>query len=261
MFTIIPIPQLNISIGSSTIYSDIDVQVAYLVPFLFFRSADYGLSNMSDNASSNSQFFFDISSRNIRHLHLFFTFFVDELSVYRIGNSERHNFFSYKGGFRLSNWPVDNISLISEYTFTLPMVYQHYISTTTFESDSYSLGHYMRDNSHDLYMALVYKPLCGLRLELSYNFAQHGNNYVYGEYKPGDGAPILKDITWQKNIVGLKARYAFLSNATVFAGIYFSNIQGYDVDGLPPEYYLSLFTPEMYWNNTTSLWLGFRVGL
>ena len=260
MFTFIPFRHLNISLGNSIIYSDIGVQAAYLIPFLFYKSVDHTLNSTNNYAGQNAQMFFDISSRNIKHLHLFFTFFVDEFSINRVTNSEVHNFLSYKGGFRLSNWPAQNLSLIAEYTYTLPMTYQHRISTTTFESNSYNLGHYMRDNSQDLYLALIYKPIRGLRIDLSYNFAQHGNNYVYGVYEPGDGAPILKDISWQKSIVGLRAKYEFINNAYIFAGVYFSDINGYDVDGLTSEEYLTLFTPEMYWGSTTTVNLGFNIG-
>ncbi|MEN8226330.1 MAG: capsule assembly Wzi family protein, partial [Bacteroidota bacterium] len=261
MFTITPIPHLNISVGNSIIYSDAGVQAAYLVPFLFFRLADYELGGMSDDASSNSQIFFDISSRNIRHLHLYFSIFADEISIYRIGDPTRHNFLGYKGGFRLSNWPVQDLSLTTEYTYTLPGVYRHFISTTTFESDSYTLGHYMRDNSHELFLALLYKPIRGLQVELSYNFAQHGNDYLHEKGSHADENPMLEEITWQKSIIGLKANYAILSNASIFAAIYYSDIRGYEVDGQSAEYYLSRYTPEMFWNETFTANFGFRIGL
>lgn len=261
MFTFIPWKHLNISLGNSIIYSDIGVQAAYLVPFLFYKSVDHTLNSTNNYAGQNSQMFFDISSRNIKHLHLYFSFFVDEFSINRVTDSEKHNFLSYKGGFRLSNWPLKDLSLITEYTYTLPMTYQHRISTTTFESNSYNLGHYMRDNAQDIFVALIYKPIRGLRIDLSYNFAQHGNDYVYGEYEPRDDmAPMLKDISWQKSVIGLKAKYEFINNTYVFAGVLISDIQGYDIDGLTAEDYLNMFTPEMYWGNTTTINLGFNVG-
>jgi hypothetical protein len=204
--------------------------------------------------------FFDISSRNIKHLHLFFSMFIDEFSINRVSKPNEHNFLSYKGGARLSNWPAQNLSLIAEYTYTLPMVYQHRISTTTFESNLYNLGHYMRDNSQDLFLALIYKPIRGLRIDLSYNFAQHGNDYKYNEYKPVDEAPILKDITYQKSVVGLKGKYEFLNNANVFVGIFFSNVTSNDIDGETAEFYLAQFSPEMFWGNTTTFNVGFNVG-
>ena len=260
MFTFIPWQHLNLSFGNSIIYSDIGVQAAYLIPFLFYKSVDHTLNSTNNYAGQNAQMFFDISSRNIKHLHLYFTLFVDEFSMTRVTNSKEHNFLSYKGGFRLSNWPLKDLSLTTEFTYTLPMTYQHRISTTTFESNSYNLGHYMRDNSMDIFFALTYKPIRGLRVDLSYAFAKHGNNYIYGVYEPADQAPMLKDITWQKSVIGLKGKYEFINNAYVFAGIFISDIQGYDVDGLTAEDYLTFFTPEMYWGNTTTINVGFNIG-
>ena len=260
MFTFIPVKHLNISFGNSIIYSDIGVQAAYLVPFLFYKSVDHTLNSTANNTGQNSQMFFDISSRNIRHLHLFFSMFIDEFSISRIWHDYEHNFLSYQGGFRLSNWPVQNLSLIAQYTFTLPMTYQHNLSTTTFESNSYNLGHYMRDNSQDLYLCLQYKPIRGLKLDLYYNFAQHGDDVKYGEYVPADEVPILQNITWQKNLLGLNAKYEFFNNAYVFLGLVYSNIQGYDVDDRTAEEYLLKFTPELYWGKNTTFTAGFNIG-
>ena len=261
MFTFIPIKHLNLSFGNSIVYSDIGIQAGYLVPFLFYKSVDHTLNSTNNYAGQNAQMFIDISSRNIKHLHLFFTLFVDEFSMDRVTDSERHNFLGYKGGFRLSNWPLQDLSFIGEFTYTLPMTYQHRTSTTTFESNSYNMGHYMRDNSMDLYFAFIYKPIRGLRIDLSYAYAVHGNNYVYGEYEPKDDmAPMLKDITWRKNCLGIKAKYEFFNNAYVFAGVLIQDIQGYDVDGLTANDYLGMFTPEMFWNNTSTMNLGFNFG-
>ena len=260
MFTFIPWKYLHISLGNSIVYSDIGVQAAYLVPFLFYKSVDHTLNSTNNHAGQNSQMFLDISSRNIKHLHLYFSFFVDEFSMSRVTNSQEHNFLSYKGGARLSNWPLKNFILTAEFTYTLPMTYQHRISTTTFESNSYNLGHYMRDNSMDLFFLLTYKPIRGLRIDLSYSLARHGNNYIYGEYEPVDQAPILQDITWQRSVIGLKGKYEFINNAYVFLGVFLGEVKGNDVDGLTAEDYLRLFSPEMYWGNTSTINLGFNIG-
>lgn len=260
MFSFMPWKHLNISLGNSIVYSDIGVQAAYLVPFLFYKSVDHTLNSTNNYAGQNSQMFFDISSRNIKHLHLFFSMFIDEFSISRVYTSEEHNFISYKGGLRLSNWPLKDLIFTMEYTYTLPMTYQHRTSTTTFETNSYNLGNYMRDNAQDIFLMLTYKPIRGLRVDVSYNFAQHGNNYIYGVDEPSDMQPMLKDITYQKNVIGLKGKYEFINNAYIFAGIFISDITSNDVDGITAEEYLSMFSPEMFWGNTTTINLGFNIG-
>lgn len=260
MFTFTPFKNFNFSFGNSIVYSDMGVHAAYLVPFLFYKSVDHTLNSTNNYAGQNAQLFFDISSRNIKHLHLYFTLFVDEFSITRITNSDEHNFFSYKGGFRLSNWPLQDLIFTGEMTYTLPMTYQHRIATTTFESNNYGLGHYLRDNSMDLFLQLTYKPIRGLRIDLSYNYAVHGNQYDYRTYDPPDQAPIMKDKTWQKSAVGLKAKYEFFNNAYVFAGIILQDVQAFEVDGLLAEDYLEMYTPEMFWGNTTTINLGFNIG-
>ena len=262
MFTFIPVKHLNISLGNSIIYSDMGVHLAYLIPFLFYKSVDHTLNATysSGQAGQNAQMFLDISSRNLKHTHLFLSVFIDELSVDRIGDPDRHNFISWKGGVRLSNWPVKDLMLTGEFTYTLPMVYQHNISTTTFESNRYNLGHYMRDNSNDIYLSLRYKPLRGLMVDLSWNLARHYNDYVYGNQPDPDENPVMQDLTWQRSRVALLARYEFLNNAYVFAGLAFNNEEGFDTDGQDAAYYLDRYSADFFHGNTTTFNVGFNVG-
>ncbi len=71
MFTVTPFKGLNISAGNSVIWSDPRLTPYYLMPLFFYKSVDHGINSGIDN--SNSQMFIDISSRQIRHLHLYGT--------------------------------------------------------------------------------------------------------------------------------------------------------------------------------------------
>lgn len=262
MFTFRPVRNLEISIGNSIVYSDMNVHLAYLIPFLFYKSVDHTLNatNAAGQTGQNSQLFLDISSRNIKNLHLFLSVYVDEFSMDRLSDPNRHNFLSWKGGFRLSNWPVQNLMLTGEFTYTLPLTYQHNISTTTFESNVYSMGHYLRDNSNDLFVSLRYLPIRGLTIDLSYTLARHYNDYIYN-YDPGiDEFPVMQDLTWRNSMVELRARYEFLNNAYVFAGISFGNIEGFDVDGQTAAYYLEKYSPDLFQGKNNTIRAGFNVG-
>lgn len=260
MFTFRPVKHLEVSLGNSVVYSDMNVHAAYLVPFLFYKSVDHTLNatNAAGQTGQNAQLFFDISSRNIKNLHLFLTLFVDEFSTKRVTDPNSHNFLSWKGGFRLSNWPVKNIILTGEYTYTLPITYQHNIATTTFESNQYNLGHYLRDNSQDIYVAAAFKPVRGLAVECYYNLALHYNDYVYNYDPDIDMKPVMQDLTWRNSRLGIEARYEFLNNAFVFCGIIFGNNEGFEVDGI--NYYLQKYSPDIFQGKTSTYRAGFNIG-
>jgi hypothetical protein len=108
LFTFTPFEYLNISAGNSIIYDNATINPAFLLPLVFYKSVDHSVSSGIDNM--NSQMFFDISSRQIKNLHLFATLFVDELSVKRIFDKDEWNFVSWKAGFSISNFPVQNLA-------------------------------------------------------------------------------------------------------------------------------------------------------
>jgi hypothetical protein len=236
MYTIIPLKGLNVSFGNSIIYSDISVHPLYLVPFLFYNAVDATKNNYDNNAGSNSQLFINISCRQIRHLHIFVSLYIDEFKTSRLFKKDQHNFTSLKSGFRLSNFPIQNVSLIAEYTRTQPMTYDHFISSTTFASNDYVLGNYLRENSQEIYLALSWHPVRGLLICTSYTLAQHGDNYPYLNntwYKP-DHVPYLKNITWQNKSFDLSARYEFINNGYFF--LQFINSDRYDDNTYQPEF-------------------------
>ena len=151
MFTFTPFKNLNISAGNSIVYDNETANPAYLIPLFFYKSVDHSLTSGIDNM--NSQIFFDISSRQIRNLHLYATWFIDELSVSRFTDKNAWNFFSWKAGFRLTDLPVANLSFTTEFTYTYPLAFQHYIPTVTFQDQGYNLGYYLKDNSREWYVA------------------------------------------------------------------------------------------------------------
>ena len=135
MFTFTPMKNLNLSFGNSIIYDYENVNPAYLIPVFFYKSVDHSLTSGINNM--NSQMFFDISSRQIRKVHLYADVFIDELSVSRITNPDEWNFLSYKAGFRLTDLPFSNLSFTTEFTYTYPLTYQHNVPTTTFRDSQF----------------------------------------------------------------------------------------------------------------------------
>jgi len=268
IFTITPYKRLNFSFGNSIIYSDINVQPAYLIPFLFYKSVDHTLNHNIVN--QNSQMFFDISSRQIKHLHLYTSIFIDEFSISRVGDKNKNNFISWKFGSHLSNLFNNNIMLTAEYTQTSPMTYQHTIPATTFASNKYNLGHYLRDNSREIFLSVNYKPYKQLILLGSYMLAQHGNDYIYDGSPQSITHPFMKDITWQNQSIFFKADYEFAHNSHIFVEYTLSDIKGYNVAGFSESnilieysssHYLEKYTEPFYRGKTNTIGAGLYIGI
>lgn len=259
MFTFRPVKGFYFSFGNSIVYSDINVHAAYLIPFLFYKSVDHTLNATYHygDAGQNSQMFFNISSRNIRHVHLFGTLYVDEISLRNMFKPEtQRNQISVKGGFRVSNFPVQNLWFGIEYTRNNPLVYQNYLKAVTFESNSYSLGHYMRDNSDVTNISLGYKPVRGLHVSMMYTLARHGTDYNYRELTDSgnsSGLPFMDKVIWKEQQWLVSVKYEIVNNAYFYINYRYSDITG-DPSVLQQR------TPEYYRGKTSTITLGANIG-
>jgi len=209
MFTFTPFKNFNVSAGNSIIYDYATLNPAYLMPLFFYKSVDHSLTSGIDNM--NSQMFFDISSRQIKHLHLYGTLFIDELSYSRFASKDAWNFLSYKAGFRLSDLPVTNLSFTTEFTYTYPLAFQHYVPTLTFQNQGYNLGHYLKDNAREWYVAFDYHPVRTLDINLYFLDAIRGPDYTeLGVNRVGN--PPLAFTQWHNTSYGFKASYQIIND-------------------------------------------------
>lgn len=272
MLTFTPIKHLNISLGNSIVYSERNVQAAYFIPLAYYKSIDHLLTKGTRVENQNSQIFFNISTRNLKHVHFYGSLFVDEFSFKRLKKSNKeHNIYSYKLGAKISNWPLKNVSLLAEFTRTSPVCYQHSIESLTWASNSYNLGHYLGANSQEIYVSLNYKPIRSLNLKLSYTNARHGNeyNYIRRQVTEVISQKTLKDLTWQNNNVQFEAIYEVCNNAYAVIRLDYNHTNGYVPSSqaldcetrLSANEYVDLFTPKFYQGkNNVTCTLGFSFG-
>ena len=277
IFTFTPVKHLNVSVGNSIVYAENNVQAAYLLPFAFYKSIDHSMTKGLGVENQNSQVFFNVSSRNIKHLHLFTSVYADEINFARFkpGSAEK-NPISIKVGANLSNFPIQNLSVIGEFTHTNIINYKHSIPVLTWASNSYNLGSYLGDNSQEMYLALRYKPIRGLDLNLSFMDAKHGNEYEYLRRNANRAdaiskiisQPSLGDITWSNKTIGFNAQYEVFSNAYALINVTYSDIRGYDLTSTPidgeirktAQGYLDMFTPAYLQGKNTTITVGFSIG-
>ncbi len=251
IFTFTPWKNLKLSFGNSIIYSDMNVYPGYLIPIMFYKAIDHVVNSSIDN--QNSQLFFDISSRQIKKLNLYASLYVDEFKTSRVSDSETSNFWSSKIGVKESNVLINNLSINIEYTKTVPITYQHRVPTLTFESNNFNFGHYMRDNSQEIYVSLEYKPIRGLHLKSYYLLAQHGPDYSYITGQDAVTYPFLEKVAWQNQTISIKATYEFANNAYLFAEFISSDISG-------DEDQVKKYTPEFFRGQQNTISTGFNFG-
>lgn len=280
LFTFTPVPKLNISAGNAIVYAESNTHPAYFIPVAFYKSIDHTLTKGLNLENQNSQVFLNISSRNIKHLHLYSSIFLDEIDFSRFKpSSSEKNPGSYKVGAQLSNFPIKNLSAVAEFTRTGIITYKHSIPALTWASNGYNLGHYMGDNSQEIYAAIKFKPVKGLSIDLSLTDAKHGNEYIYlrrnsqkmDQTRIFLSQPSLGEISWSNRSYALNIRYEVINNAYAVINLVNSNIQGYDLSSTPIQYdesevlrdaqgYLDIFSPAFLQGKNTTLTVGFSFG-
>lgn len=251
LYTFKPWRALHVSVGNSIVYSDIGVQAAYLVPFLFYKSVDHTLNSAGNKTGQNAQMFLDISSRQIRHLNLYATIFFDELNTRRFTEGDDNNFFSLKAGARLSNWPLRDVMVTAEYTRTNPMTYKHNLATTTFETNSYALGHYLRDNADQLHASVIVKPFRGVRVLGSFTKDRRGPDITYIRGTDAIEVPFMEEVRFERQSIRFEAGYELTHNGRLFAGIELQDVSGADA---------AKYVPGVYLGKTTTISGGFMIG-
>jgi hypothetical protein len=245
-----PWKDLDVTLGNSVIYSASYPNPAFLIPFLFFVNFSYSGNDFQRSYyGNNSQLFLNISSRQIKHLHLFGSVFIDGFKWDALTASNSHNFIGYKAGFKVSDFPLRNVSLTAEYTFTNPMTYKYSVPTLTFASNLYNLGSFMRDNSQDIYIALGYQPVRNLRITMSYELQEHGQDLAYTQVADPYTVPVLSGLTWKNRNIGISASYEFINNA--FLVLEYFNRQTPVNDG---------YAPPALPGNTNMVNAGFNIG-
>jgi len=207
ILTFTPLKHLDLSIGNSVISCSKNYNPAYLSPFLFYvNSSSTGDSAQKSHYGRNSQLFFNISSRQIKHLHLYASVFIDDIGTKKFSDSTALNCISWKAGFRASNLLNQNLTFTAEYTRTTPHTYSDPLPTLSFESNRYTLGNYQRDNSQEFFTSLAYRPFRGLVFDLSWNWAEHGS---------ASDTKTLKTIVWSYTSAKLDVSYEFINNAYI----------------------------------------------
>ena len=268
MLTFTPIKKLDLSIGSAVVYGARNIAATFSIPITFFNSMDYQMNSGAMLDNENSQIFFNISTRNLKYTHFYASIYVDEINWKRLKSSNpEHNFFSWKVGGRVSNWPLRDLSLTAEFTRTNCGNYQHPYQVLTWASNGYNLGHYLGDNAQEVYLALAYKPIRSLSFTLTYVNAMKYNEYLYTRHKESEfiRQKQFAEKVWRNDEVKLHAVYEVVNNTYAFLDFGWNNARGYEPTSEPTidevrldaAGYLKRYTPAFYWGQNFTVKMGF----
>ena len=266
MLTFTPIKQLSISVGNSVIYSERNIQAAYLIPIAFYKSLDHLLTKGIATQNQNSQVFASLSVRPVKHLHLYGSFYLDEFSLSRLKPSNKEkNPISYLVGFNWSGWPVKGLSLKGEFMRSYIACYTHSIESLTWQSNSYDMGHYLGDNAQSIYAELSYRPIRGMIIKMSYTNDTKYNSYAYlRNYR--NGSEVIRDggisqtisqkpfdqAIFRNETIQLTGMYEVHPNMFLSLSVDYNHARGFDnlnPNAIPSEdigdaqYYLNKYMP------------------
>lgn len=230
MFTFSPVRKLSFSFGNSIVYAERNPQAAYFIPIAFYKSLDHLLTKGMRVENQNSQLFFTINTRNLKHLNVYASVFVDEFKFDRLKkNNPAHNPVSYLVGFNLSNWPLQNLSVKAEFMRVNIGNYTHSVDVLSYTSNDYLMGHYMGDNSQNIFAEIKYKPVRGLSLAFSYTNDTKYNNYNYlrSEIINIISQKPFAERTYQNDIFAFDAVYEVFNNCYAVINMQYNNARGF----------------------------------
>ena len=231
---ITPLKGLDFSVGESVVYAD-QLEPIYLMPFMFYFLADDFLSNRlgGNSGDSNLQLFLSLSSRNhIKNTHLYGTLFVDELTLAGLtgsilsgtkttgtvfGSSRDRSQLGFTLGGSVTDLPIENLTVTTEYTRINPFVYQHHDPAQTYTNSGYILGDWLGANADLFYLNFNYRILRGLQLNLWGEYIRKGSesdSLQYADTQPS----FLYGLDHHYKYFGLNLNYEPLHELNVTAG-------------------------------------------
>ncbi|RZL12848.1 MAG: hypothetical protein EOO89_18785 [Pedobacter sp.] len=182
---------------------------------MFFKLYDQNSSQGNVNAGSNSQFFFQASSRNhVKNTHFYATLFIDEIRTTTIFDPEKsRNQLGFNIGASVTDLGVKYLTLGAEYTRINPFVYQNFIPAEDYTNHGYPLGDWMGANADRLIGYIKYTPIPRLKTTLLVQNTRKGDpGSLLDQYFAEPQPKFLDSYIFQQTTFQLKLSYEWLNN-------------------------------------------------
>ena len=215
MIELTPAKGVSVSLGESVIYSDRGPLLIYLIPIMFFKSAEH-----YNGDKDNVQWFGNLDLNLIRNVNIYGTLFIDELNLDDLLNPDKQrNQLGVTFGFQTYDVLLENLELIAEYTRINPWVYSHKFPATTYTNNGYVMGDWIGQNADNLYLDLSYHPMRSLALGTTMEiYRKGGMKDVYYQYVV-PSQPFLYGPLHEERSLGFYAKYQFIRDLFLDAGV------------------------------------------
>lgn len=214
LITVRPWKYISLSVGSSIIVADNNLNVGHFIPLMFYTALDQSFNGQSNNAGQNSQMYADLSWDIFGWGQIYGSILIDEIRLSTMFESkEQRNSLSYQVGFQTRPFTGWNLKVYGSYTRTRPAVYNHYIPTTTYAHANYGLGHFLGENSDQLLTGIQLRPLAKMRIIVEYQRWRKGAEHVFGNNASNlTGAQFMQQTLSSTDRIGLRVRYQLIND-------------------------------------------------
>lgn len=168
---------LQLGLGETIIYANRNMDMSYLNPFNFYKSAEH-----ANQDRDNSMLFFDFRNNSFKGLTVFGTILIDDVDFSKFGTDWYGNKFIYDFGFTYEPFPESfPLTIGMQYLRIDPYVYAHRFDDNNYTSMDIGVGPNIQPNSGSYFFNIKYKPHYRIELEVSYQTINHGANEVDSE--------------------------------------------------------------------------------
>ena len=222
---------LNLAIHETVIYGERGVELAYLNPIMFYRSAEHFLGDR-DNATMGA----DLEIRPAPGIRAYAELFVDDIAIARLGQSWYGNKTAWLVGCHLTDplgLPRSDWRL--EYVRVDPYVYSHTFPINVYKNYNTVLGHWAGPNAEVLRAEWLFWGSRSWQLLLSAERYRHGANLpernVGGDIdrafhvRDNQTVHFLDGIAEQRTTIELESHYELFRNLRVKLALQMSSFR------------------------------------
>ncbi len=163
---------VRLGVFESIVYSQREVDPAYLNPINFYKSAEH-----AGGDRDNPMLGFDAATLFLPGSQVYGSWLIDDIDFSRWGDDWWGNKFIWQAGL-LNSTLLPNTDLTLEYTRINPYVYSHRLAGNQYTHNGDALGLELPPNSDEMYVGLRHWLGADLWMQLEMHLRRHGRNEV-----------------------------------------------------------------------------------